>query len=96
MTAFADWPIEKRFEVRNIIEEEGGMPTTYTGDGLNVAMPNTMRKWVIRCRLEALGLKDTDWAFFPLVTDTPPDVLRHDGHYPGSKGFWLYVHFIPA
>lgn len=39
------------------------------------------------------GFKLTDSCYFPLGSDKPSDNLRHDGRYPGSKGFWCYARF---
>jgi hypothetical protein len=34
-----------------------------------------------------------DSHYFPLGSDNPEDRYRHDGSYPGSKGFWRWDTF---
>lgn len=50
-------------------------------------------------RLASRGLRPVTpghWTFFPLGSDQPAERLRHDGSYPGSKGFHAYAEFEVA
>jgi hypothetical protein len=82
--------------LRAAIEAAGGMVATYVGAYVQVAVPDPPEPFYLA--MEAAGLEPVRRSahFFPLGTDNPPASLRHDGRFPGSKGFWLYANFAPA
>jgi hypothetical protein len=94
MTAFHELPDERRMALREVIEAAGGQVMGYFGDGVQVALPRPAGP----CEQAAAGagLKKVAGSlhYFPLGTDDPPAELRHDGRYPGSKGFWLFARFV--
>jgi hypothetical protein len=93
---FADLPPERRMAIRAAVEAAGGMVATYIGPYVQVAVPDPPEPFYDA--MEAAGLEPVRRSahFFPLGTDAPPAHLRHDGRFPGSKGFWLYANFAPA
>jgi hypothetical protein len=91
---FAQQLDEIRMAILHIIDDLGGDSHGYIDGGITVAVPREIpAKWNLVRTLEICGLRAATWAYFPLGTDNPPDSLRHDGSYPGSKGFWLFCHF---
>lgn len=91
---FCDLPDAVRMEFRRRIEAAGGEVQGYNGECVTVAVPNPPRPF--RDDMEHAGLVEAggSW-YFPLGSDNPPDSLRHDGRYPGSKGFWLIMTLRP-
>ena len=98
---FSEMPHDFRMAVRNTVNEFGGNIDGYNGEELLVAMPNGKAKWeLIKAMKERHGMADIaddgsfkSWCFFPICSDNTPPHQRHDGNYPGSKGFYLYVNF---
>ena len=88
---FCDQPDDVRMGVRSIIDRYGGHVSMYQDKGAQVAMPRETWREMDEA-LASVGfypLRETD-CYFPLGTDSPPDALRWDGGYPGSKGFFRY------
>lgn len=94
-TMFHDRPDAERMAIRAAIEDLGGEVSGYSGTGIQAALP---RRWTpIEHALRPFGLTmdEASLHLFPLGSDAPPEHLRHDGRYPGSKGYWLYATFQP-
>lgn len=97
-----DWPYEDRRRVWDAVGELGGAVKGYQGDGVQVAYPRGEGARGGFCELDeqlrelGLVLDPNSLHTFPLGSDNPPDGLRHDGAYPGSRGFWLLGLYVPA
>lgn len=95
MAAFSELPGDVRMAAINglcAISQYAGWH--YTGNGITVTVPRGQFSEVLQ------WAKDNDLAecggwYFPLGSDNPHESLRHDSSYPGSRGFWLYWHFVP-
>src|SRR5579885_299193 len=96
MTPFCDLPDERRMALRAAIEAAGGQVAGYLGPCVQVAIPNPPGPFYAAMGEAGLELDGRSLHYFPLGTDAPPRHLRHDGHYPGSAGFWLYGNFRPV
>ena len=94
--AFCDLPHEQRMAFRAAIEAAGGQVAGYYGRYVQVALPNPSGPFFTAMDAAGLTLENRSLHFFPLGTDSPPTSLRHDGRFPGSRGFWLYGNFTPA
>ena len=92
---FAEFPHADRMRYRAAVEAAGGEVEGYNGPALTVAVPRNVTRFYTA--MAAAGLADLGrpW-FFPLGTDSPPAELRHDGRYPGSAGFWLFLNLAPT
>lgn len=92
---FVDRPHADRMAAINALDAIGPCTFSYTGAGITVTVPRggylAIKDWAIAHNLDA-----RDWFLFPLGSDRVPEIMRHDGSYPGSRGFHLYAHFIPA
>jgi len=66
----------------------------YSERGITVSVPRGQFCEVLQWAKDH-GLAERQTWYFPLGSDNPDERLRHDASYPGSKGFWLYVHFAP-
>lgn len=95
-TAFADLPHDRRMALREAIEAAGGYVATYVGPYVQVAVPDPPEPFYAAMEQAGLELARCSAHYFPLGTDNPPAHLRHDGRFPGSKGFWLYANFAPS
>ena len=95
MTAFCDLPDERRMVLRDAIDIAGGEVAGYYGPFVQVAIPNPSGPFFKAMEEAGLVLDERSFQLFPLGTDNPPESLRHDGRYPGSKGFWLFGNFSP-
>lgn len=93
MTAFHDLPDATRMGFRDAITDAGGEVEGYDGECVVAALPNA-HGFLSAVGARGLELVGDLW-LFPLGTDSPPAILRHDGRYPGSKGFWLFGRFRP-
>ena len=93
MLAFCDLPDVERFRLRNAIEQHGGIVDGYDGDSVRVALPIAWREFIQS--MEQIGLCQVPGSrhYFPLGSDNAPDRMRHDGSYPGSRGYWMYCRF---
>lgn len=92
--AFCDLPHDLRFELRDTIESAGGDVAGYSGNAVQVAMPRNVaqfKEWMRRAGFFVVQASDH---CFPLGSDLAPDSLRHDGNYPGSRGYWRFVRLI--
>ncbi len=96
MTPFHDLPHERRMAFRAAIEAAGGMVATYIGPYVQVAVPDPPEPFYEAMAEAGLEPVRRSAHFFPVGSDNPPARLRHDGRFPGSKGFWLYASFAPA
>ena len=91
--AFCDLPDSQRIACRDAIDAAGGDVAGYYGECVQVNLPRPSGPFLKA--MEAIGLelkKDSLW-FFPLGSDRAPEHQRHDGNYPGSRGFWLCGNF---
>lgn len=93
MIAFCDLPECERFRLRDAIEEHGGYIATYDGDGVQISMPRDYRAFCDKMCSLGLVRDAGSTHLFPLGTDNPPESLRHDGSYPGSRAFWMTATF---
>jgi hypothetical protein len=93
--AFADLPHDRRMALRAAIEAAGGHIATYIGPYVQVAVPDPPGPFYEAAEAAGLELVRRSAHYFPLGSDSPPAHLRHDGRFPGSKGFWLYANFLP-
>jgi hypothetical protein len=105
--AFCELPDPVRFAFLSAVDDlsgpSGARPGRlasawhYSGSCVVVAVPrgkfSELRQLATRYGLE---LCEAQMHYFPLGSDNPPDALRHDGNYPGSKGFWLWAPFRPV
>ena len=92
---FCDLPDAVRLSLRDAIDRAGGHVAGYYGPYVQVAIPRPSGPFFLATEEAGLELDERSLHFFPLGTDAPPDHLRHDGGYRGSKGFWLYGNFSP-
>lgn len=94
MIDFAERPSTERDYYRAIVESAGAIVTGYLGAGLSLHLP---RGGAAMEHFEAHGLtlRPHSLFWFPLGSDNPPAEYRHDGRYPGSRGFWLCATFDP-
>jgi hypothetical protein len=80
--------------VRRVAEDKGAEVEGYYGTAIQLLLP---RDWLpVVEAMAALGLKGGEPFWFPLGSRQLPDHLRHDGNYPGSRGFELHCDFAPA
>ncbi len=102
MTAFADMPDDFRLTMRCMVDRHKGAIMGYEGDGVTIALPNTVADWnAIDGILAVNGFKsDGTVTYFPLGTDNPPANLRHRNRRYQSPddapGYWLYAHYRPV
>lgn len=101
VTPFHALPHGQRMAYRKAIEDAGGEVVSYQGECVLVAVPRAAGGQSaddFPDALERAGLLYVRGSayLFPLGSDNPPDRLRHDGDYPGSRGFWLYGLFRPV
>jgi hypothetical protein len=92
---FCDLPDDVRMRFRGVVEGAGGLVEGYHGPCLQVACPNPWGPFNTAMEAAGLTLVEGSLYAFPLGSDSPPESLRHDGSYPGSKGFWLYARYQP-
>jgi hypothetical protein len=83
-----------RMHVRRVAEDLGADVEGYDGPSIQLLLP---RDWlpVVEAMAEC-GLRGGEPFLFPLGSRQLPDHLRHDGRYPGSRGFELHCDFAPA
>ena len=98
--AFSDLPGEIRTAFWQAVESAGGSAvSTYAGWDVQVHVSNRPGAWLQLDRLaRAFGLESPErcrWWYFPLTSAKVPDHLRHDGRYPGSRGFTLTACYRP-
>jgi hypothetical protein len=93
---FVDLPDGERMTLRAKIESTGAEVSEYWDGNVQAALPSPATPAI--SAIEALGLVLVPGSlhYFPLGSDKPSESLRHDGPYPGSKGFWLYASFACA
>lgn len=86
-----------RFAALDALDEATGKLAGfhYTGTGITISVPRGKFGAVLQWA-KSHELTERDTYYFPLGSDNPHEQLRHDGNYPGSRGFWLYVHFVPV
>lgn len=91
---FADQDCERRMEVILACDVFGCEQFHYTDGNLQLAMTTDLEAMAaLRLFLTRIGMERIDSHYFPLGTDNPEDRYRHDGSYPGSKGFWRWDTF---
>jgi len=95
-TPFHALPHDKRMALREVIEQAGGYISTYLGLYVLVAIPNPAGPFYTAMKKAGLVLDKKSLHYFPLGTDKPADHLRHDGHFPNSKSFWLFGRYSVA
>lgn len=93
MTMISDLPHDVRFMRRLEVEQDGSGVEGYNRQYIQAVLPNP--PWPTIRRLAAAGWALKDLFFFPLGTDKYPDHLRHDGSYPGSRGFTMHANLVP-
>lgn len=83
--------------VLRLLDDYGADSRGYYGGGIGVAFARG-RYSETAAALEAAGLEPVPGSFhhFPLCSDNPPERFRHDGPYPGSRGYWLTETWRPA
>jgi hypothetical protein len=86
------WPSERRLAMLHELSSD--VLWHYTGRGITVSVARggfgASEAWARRH-----GLTNASMWYFPLGSDKPSDAMRHDGNYPGSRGFWLFVYYVP-
>jgi hypothetical protein len=92
---FHELPDDLRMGYRTAIMQEGGRVAGYSGPAVQVAIPNPSGPFFAAMEVVGLVLDERSLPFFPLGSDEPPQYLRHDGPYPGCRGYWLYGKFTP-
>lgn len=97
MISFADLPGPVRMALRETAERQGAQVAGYVSGNLQLAIARGKLGATISA-MEAVGMIAVEGSLFlfPLGSDDPPASLRHDGDYPGSRGFWLYYSFQPS
>ena len=104
MRVFSELPHEERMAYRQAIEDAGGFVVGYSGPYVQVAIPRDdqacfpgpVNRFYGQMKAAGLEYRDGSGHWFPLGSDHPPDHLRHDGRYPGSRGFWYYgLFYVP-
>jgi hypothetical protein len=94
VTPFYERPHEERMAALHALDAIGPCSFSYTGVGITITVPRTSTSAVVRwATLHRLVARD--WFYFPLCADQVPEIMRHDGRYPGSRGFHLFVHCVP-
>lgn len=87
---FSDLDGDRRMELRAVLESTGCEIDGYAGDGVLVSFERGRFSDTLSAAKQAgLEMIDAQLHYFPLGSDNPPDKFRHDGHYPGSRGFWF-------
>ena len=94
-TLFCDLPDAQRMRIRDAVDDAFGEVDGYDGECIRVSLPRPVQPFLVAMREAGLERVGDLWCF-PLGSDKPADHLRHDGSYPGSKGFWCYGRFKPA
>src|SRR5262245_30765006 len=94
MTAFVDRPDAERMSAITDLDAIGPCAFYYTGSGITITVPRGATAAVLAW-MRTHRLTDRDWHYFPLGSDQVPEIMRHDGNYPGSRGFHLYLHCVP-
>ena len=92
---FCDLPDQQRLGYRDAITAAGGEVAAYVGECVQVAIPRPSGPFYAAMQAAGLECVPGSLHYFPLGSDKPADVLRHDGRYHGSRGFWLYGNFRP-
>lgn len=95
MPYFYDLADGPRWHFRDSVEAAGGSVEGYDGVYMIVALPNPAGPFFTAMDSVGLELEESSLHYFPLGTDNPPDSLRHDGRYPGSRGFWQFGRYRP-
>ena len=93
--SYVDLPDAQRMAYLDAIDAAGGNMEAYDGPSVLVAIPCPSGPFYRALEAAGLSLVPASLHYFPLGTDKPPMPLRHDGRYPGSKGFWLFGRFVP-
>lgn len=95
-TAFCNLCQDVRMAHRRAIEGAGGLVVGYDAETVQVALPVRAAEFWTEMEGRGLLMIEESLCYFALGSDNPPDSLRHDGKYRGSKGFWLYARFKPV
>jgi len=92
---FSDLPDCERFRLRNAIEEHGGDVECYCGGDVQLVLPWEWRAFVDELARQGLKMVPGSRHYFPLGSDCnfAPSHQRHDGPYPGSRGYWCLARF---
>ena len=93
--AFAELPYGVRMRCRDIVTTLGCTPVSYDGPWMQIAVCWPLHATLVAIRTAGLDVQDSATHYFPLGSDHPRLELRHDGFYPGSKGFWCYTRVRP-
>lgn len=91
-----DMPDDERMQWRSIIEDAGGQIDSYQEEWFMVAIPRPASAFYNAIGAAGMELEDNSLHYFPLGSDNPPEHMRWDGRYPGSKGFWFYGKVKPV
>ena len=86
---FVDLPAQARLDIRRKLSSINVSIINYSGNGIMVTLPRGNFA-ATQESIRDLGLEPGDMHYFPLGTDKVPEIMRHDGRYPGSRGFHLY------
>lgn len=94
---FSCLPHALRMELRDVIERHGGGVEGYQDDSVIVAIPRPSARFYAAMADDGrLEVVESSICYFPLGTDQAPEHQRHDGRYPGSRGFWLLGRWRPV
>lgn len=94
MLRLVDMVDSDRMVLRADIESAGGQIDGYDVDSFQVALPNPTAPFFAAIdRHPRLQIVPASIHHFPTGSDCNwmPENLKHDGRYPGSRGFWLYA-----
>lgn len=94
---FCDLPDDTRMAFRNAVEDAGGTVECYDRDAILVAIPRPAGPFYRAMNEAGLELVGDSLWYMPLGSEVSftPDHLRHDGRYPGSRGYSLNARFRP-
>ena len=86
-----------RMKLRDAIEKTGAYVDGYSGAFVRVALPNPASDALTQLQRQGFHLHLNEISYYPLVTDAPPDRLRHHGPRQWRRkdsekpGYWAYV-----
>lgn len=69
-------------------------PRTGAGFAGLLVMPRDVAAFKGYMRRAGFLVDQSSDHFFPLGSDAAPESLRHDGSYPGCRGYWRFVRLI--
>lgn len=93
-SSFFDLPESRRMAIYAAISHLGCDTYSREGSAFGVAVARGTYSDLIDA-LASHGLDHAELTYFPLGSDQPAERLRHDGRYPGSRGFYMIAWFRP-